>query len=65
MDYASDRKYHPIIKKGKDFAAASVLILAGFGWLVAKKDLRSSRRGSHFPSKTLCSLKVAGGFCLE
>lgn len=35
MDYASDKEYHPIIKKGKDFAAASVFIIAGFAWGVS------------------------------
>lgn len=28
MDYASDKAYHPLIKRGKDYAAASVFVLS-------------------------------------
>jgi diacylglycerol kinase len=28
MDYASDKGYHPLIKRGKDYAAASVFVLS-------------------------------------
>jgi len=28
MDYASDKEYHPLIKRAKDYAAASVFVLS-------------------------------------
>lgn len=30
MDYASDKEFHPLIKRGKDYAAASVFVLSVF-----------------------------------
>ena len=28
MDYSSDKEFHPLIKRGKDYAAASVFVLS-------------------------------------
>jgi undecaprenol kinase len=35
MDYASEKEYHPLIRKGKDFAAASVFLASTFALCVS------------------------------
>lgn len=35
MDYASGKEYHPLIKKGKDFAGASVFIASTFALILS------------------------------
>lgn len=35
MDYASGKEYHPLIKKGKDFAGASVFIASSFALILS------------------------------
>ncbi len=43
MDYASDKAYHPLIKLGKDYAAASVFVLSVLASLLSLFIL-----GTHF-----------------
>ena len=35
MDYSSGREFHPLIKRGKDYAAASVFVLSVFASAVS------------------------------
>ncbi len=34
LDYSSDHEYHPLIRKGKDYAGASVFLMASVAWIV-------------------------------
>lgn len=34
MDYSSDKEYHPLIKKVKDYAAATVLVSSSFAIII-------------------------------